>query len=668
MAVRPWKSSYFDQNAIEIKKGDEGKIVDASRVDKGWVCVTVPRRGLGPGSCNVAAIKAGTVPYGQTRIQHDLPVDPPTLNLPSSGMDQSRFGNTLRLLLLAIKAKQDFLNFLPDWFLKMGNEELSRIAADIVRGTEAAEFLNLLNTPNFTVQALSQKGTQIRRSNSEAGVYHRTYSNFRNDASRKPDLYAGKTINMGSRAQGHESETKGKTKANTSKHYASARQAQRTDASPMCIGIDRENSRTLAEQAFILMLQTYHPQVLAFQPRIVAQTADTSTANSAEDFSRTYAPRATAFQLTQIAKVVFQKTGWPGAMDRPSFGAGEGLNWSSPLAEILNHNSPRTIWTKTVVPDEVAVFRRPATLADVVGKNTMSVLELRFKRADNLGGATGSHESHQNFMIDKGPGCPEKGDKVWIVVEIMINGQEHATPWARLPSSGPWTDWNEANRLAVRVEWEDSKGAMRMQYCQHRQSTLVDSDKSPASILQYARAMGMIRFFLQQLCTDPRDWYLDFGRARIKEITFDNLTQTYNVREISAITPIKRAELKERSVMARELTSKGLQNVDQAMFGYEGTSTPQASGRAVWKRYRCDYCHLQITHGFKSKAKCSQIEGTNNCTNCKSLFRPCSYTNTALLEGSKALQNVLLAPPMHSASLAAELVDDPKLVILTEET
>jgi hypothetical protein len=136
------------------------------------------------------------------------------------------------------------------------------------------------------------------------------------------------------------------------------------------------------------------------------------------------------------------------------------------------------------------------------------------------------------FNFSVGSDGPPPRTWVYPMVELMTNGTAHAVPWSRLPSIGPFYDWNEALAQAVRVEWCRADGQLVCKYIQVLISMRQAAPDQGVPLKVYAMAVAIVRFLKQQTFEEkmPRpQWQPDFGVARLKE-------QTLSCRNVSTIS------------------------------------------------------------------------------------------------------------------------------------
>ncbi|EXJ83167.1 hypothetical protein A1O1_06786 [Capronia coronata CBS 617.96] len=143
---------------------------------------------------------------------------------------------------------------------------------------------------------------------------------------------------------------------------------------PLCY-LEDDNLRTVAEQCFVSLFETYCDGVTGFEPRVVEQSTDDT--DSLDTAIKYFQDKEASSQLITIAKTSFQRSGWPGGRSRASYGASEGCNWNSPITEWVK--GERNIWVKTEFPEaNLHVYRRtPVQVLDTgSGKRVCITVEL----------------------------------------------------------------------------------------------------------------------------------------------------------------------------------------------------------------------------------------------------------------------------------------------------
>lgn len=180
-----------------------------------------------------------------------------------------------------------------------------------------------------------------------------------------------------------------------------------------------------------------------------------------------------------------------------------------------------TRWVRTQIPGVTASFRctdfcaRAITYAS--GVNQLVIYEQ----------STTNSKTWRAILDPSEPG-PPAGTRLHIVFEVCLDDKVHPIPMARAPTVGCFTDWEKANKIALRIEWQDDAGVWV-----HRYYQMPDSDErvegAPAGGVQgYNVAAGLYSYLLQerrQLSPHFKDWLFDFGVAKVKEVFLDR--QTY---------------------------------------------------------------------------------------------------------------------------------------------
>jgi hypothetical protein len=100
----------------------------------------------------------------------------------------------------------------------------------------------------------------------------------------------------------------------------------------------------------------------------------------------------------------------------------------------------------------MATFRRSGSIIDDAGR----VFKLLPAEATQASRAWTWTLGLPQAKLSKGD-YPDKGDEVFLGVEIMLNGQKHPNSWARLADIAAWSDHNLA--AGVATGWNGSMGS-----------------------------------------------------------------------------------------------------------------------------------------------------------------------------------------------------------------
>lgn len=460
-------------------------------------------------------------------------------------------------------------------------EGIKKLTEVFVQGTKDAGYFDLFNKPDFSINDMVNRAQELGQivefsRSSKAGVYVIVLSNFTDNPDRKPEIYTGKSNDFYRRWIEH----RAKAPTGTYSLYSAWRKAGNVRVFPICLVPQGDQFRTVAEQLWVSMLQTYHKEVLL--PKV------TTPGEAVEDASRSVAYRTAAQYFTQLAYQALRAVDWPMGRMRNSFGVGNGLNWSSPLME--TETSDKLIWTKTSSRKGYDSYRRtPKPLLEEESTGTTAGYKQFF-----LLQKRGKGGSQFALRLPLSAPAPDIGVDMHWVFELMTNGQQHPTPWARLPDVGPHEDWAEANKLAVRAEWLDENDGQWKSY--YFQASRIDHlEKTvPGSVSTYAVATGLIRYLTQRYCVNAPSWYCDYGIPFVKEVTFDNLTQTIHVRDLTPPSePVPLPRTLSFDEVGAKLKAVGLKRVGAT--GNDRWAVIVSMGNKQLQRLKCDGCLGETT-------------------------------------------------------------------------
>jgi hypothetical protein len=241
-------------------------------------------------------------------------------------------------------------------------------------------------------------------------------------------FYVGKTVNAGLRKQCHENRLM--TGKEPGHMYSIGRRAQEyrilllSDLTSVSLQY-RDKVLRLAEHTGVSLFYSWTEVLLS------------STFEDASVATKYYFDSTMAKGFSDIAKKVFAKTGW-------TVPEGRGLNWKSPLTEsLLSHTSFTChVFTPDEETGEVRVYRSaPRRLYECSLKSgeVYHVCDLLYGGKDNRA------KVQLSVNIE---GLVDYPTVVEVVIEIYTSkGRRHPVPFARLPEPGPFTGWEELNRL-----------------------------------------------------------------------------------------------------------------------------------------------------------------------------------------------------------------------------
>lgn len=284
--------------------------------------------------------------------------------------------------------------------------------------------------------------------NARCGIYCILYR-IKSDNSRVA-WYVGKSRDMERRIYDHRTQIQGTQELlHSRRHYGIARQFFRhRDGEWKAVVLAEFRSSAqgpflrCAEQMFQCALHAYNPAIFA------AVQAEEQT----EFIGRAIHYQA-AQTVSELTKTVAQAIGWN--LDPSVVGCG----WSTAMTEVTQMPGEMLSWLRHDLLNsrgEVAMhrFMRPSRGIErhTAQSNTVPILKRRVTSC--------------SFQISVDPrwGIPDNS-RVNVIVEIAPKGTDHHTPYMRYPKFGPFTDWDIAASLAIRLEWEVS-GTWKAVYVQ----------------------------------------------------------------------------------------------------------------------------------------------------------------------------------------------------------
>jgi hypothetical protein len=370
---------------------------------------------------------------------------------------------------------------------------------------------------------------------------------------------------------------------------------------------------------------------------------------------------------------IFKATGW-------KLAGIAGLNWTTPLTE-SSWTRERTIWTGTFLPPSrqyvpgqtmMKIFRRPAvrigrTAIDSKGHRT-SMLRLQHR-------SRFTDHTRLNFGIEKHimERCGLKhGQVIYPVVEIMLNGKPHPTPYARLPDVGPFSDWPNLNTMAIIIEYESESDGWKsiplhnsQFFTVARPGTLgADSAAAPYLSAVYCRTSALIGGLMRYNYTGSLPpWAPKTSRFRVLDTFWDHYNQRIETSPAKAwdIAPIRLLSKVEVSQLldARYRIKHNDGSETRLAMGVKPAGVFQGAGMGSGlERKLCDLCfiasvdavhlfdpYLPIliilqhnlhdqdifappTRNFAKPPQCTSAEtGADTCVRCSRLNRPCTWTS-----------------------------------------
>ncbi|OJD39026.1 uncharacterized protein BKCO1_300084 [Diplodia corticola] len=680
VAVQDHQSSQHD--TVNVINGDLGRVI--AHDPKSERCMVIIESRGSPGSRPCGWVSMRYIEIGQvpcvSRVE-DLSIE---TNLPrpnsstqtvkcttGSFSDPFRKAATAMFSAYILNGNADLKGVVPHWLLELNSQDkLDSFLAPVFAGVGNAGLAGVLANPDVTVADITSKATLVDPSNHRGGIYMIRLADFKDK--RSPELYIGQTYDFSSRAREHRASSKERNQA----IYRSWRECTDQKMYIVCLidgqGKIQKRQRTVAEQMFICLLETYHPDVL--DPARFLTAADMNEAglmgtdSTAEAGKSVYHHQRHAAVLQYFERCTREKSGWKGGVSRQQkFGAARGLNWSSPLVELFT-TSDKVLWLKTSYPD-MDVYRRSPT--KIYKHRTGYLIVCKVTKHHWASGGKMDHSDVIEIVFPKDTEELSDGMEVNTVIEIAPGGQHHPVPYARLAGVGPWTNWDQANRVGIKVEWQDEDGQWKHRYCQSTYGGTRDTSgmwKDPGHVKAYGKTVALIHYFSHEVQQPMVKWPESYGTAEVKEMKYDHLRQkirfvdvALTTRSIAPPQKLSHQAIEDKLRAASDYPELGQRG--QTKIGGEFQKFP--TGATPRYRPTCDGCHLgnvDPRRGCKAEANTG-----NACKPCYRLGLPCTWTATAALNQKPRLIQALKAPDKHTRSLEALEVDDPHLVMVNED-
>ncbi|QGI96907.1 hypothetical protein CEK26_009976 [Fusarium fujikuroi] len=361
--------------------------------------------------------------------------------------------------------------------------------------------------------------------------------------------------------------------------------------------------------------------------------------------------------ISNTARAVCQQIGWPEL-------APQGLNGSSPLFEERSRNHVHCIPMATSGGPFARVFttyRMQKSLADCHAALTVQPGDRFWRKEINLllKKADGTHDDIKLSMaLDRqgitGPNHDVK--RGFLVAEIMNDIQPHPKAYVGCPSVGPFQNFLEGSRIALRFEWQ-ADGQWYTVYLQRRKLNLspppTRSYDTEVVIEPYRAAMKMIQAFEGTVYTEPLNGFpqsLTIGNVQILQT--DHLNQSYrwvSQQRVTRPAPARASWDFNFNLMVRNFGNELFEEFSNQRVTFVGPSNPLTAGHGAmnWDKedYRngmrvsdvkCDTCTvipwvLLNGHTFN----CVRDESRTDvwvCKNCSLFNRPCTFTPLSRLK------------------------------------
>lgn len=661
---------------VNIRKGDLGRVISYDRNNdqcfiviesrdnkpQGWVSKKYLQIGKVKCVHHVRDLTMETNLPRPNQATQDVPCTPGNF----AATDYFKKAATAMFSAYIQQGSSALKDMVPVWLIQLTPNTLNQhVLTPIFNGVASSNIAAVISNPNFTLDEITTKATLVTPQNHRGGIYLIKLSKFKDN--RPPEIYIGQTHDFSDRFRLHRSSSKTKNQA----VYRAWRESQEQKMYVLCNidgdGQQQRRQRTAAEQLFICLFETYHPCVLDPTKLLTSADADQTVEDadtSLEAAQQLYHHKRHAALLQYFERCTRSKSGWKGAISRQQgFGAAKGLNWSSPLAEVVNM-SDKVLWLKTTYPDMEVYRRSPLKVNKHPSSGYLICCRIQ-KHHYKAGGGKRDHTDALEVFFPKGFTEPAEGTEVQTIIEIMNNGQCHPVPFARLAGVGPWPDWDQANRIGIKVEWRDEHGAWKHKYCQHtyggdRSDLKGVRTESPGEVRAYGKALGLLHYFKREVWPMVA-WPESFGTAEVKEVKYDHLEQKIKIVDTPktnrSIAPPHKLSVQ---TMAQQLqAASNYPNLGPTKIG--GTFGVFPNGAQPRNPATCDACHLANIKPIRCKEK-SNAGGA--CEICYRLGLPCTWTDDLTLRHKDRLKKALKAPGKDDRAINTVGIDDPNLVLV----
>jgi hypothetical protein len=468
-------------------------------------------------------------------------------------------------------------------------------------------------------------------------LYLLIFKNLKRSYEHTNGKYGGKTVNAGNRLTQHRNYLKDPT---ASGHmYNRARGA--------------EDMRMLAISDLISVPEVQRADVMQVAEQIVVCLFGTITSvllsdkvlrgDAAGQVGKYYLDRVAAKRFAAISKDVFARSGW-----QPP--PGVGLNWSSPMMEVIIQH---TYWTCQEVPltnqNTVRIYRRsPLTVGELSEGFTSSNRLILF---------AGGNDRRGTIYITPPQTIPA-GTKVTPVVEIYQGeNRRHPFSFANCPEPGPWSDWKFQNRVGIRLEWRDTKGNLVTEWCQAQGdhfSTLgwskKDIDDAPDSYAHVSELYVKVQCIyntLMQVEYPPNEtmlpWIKQGPAIIVKEFKYNHLKQELRIvdQQPTRLPMPKLVDFKHNELLLWQMYGPNL------MVGERGRPSKGLAKNDPTREVLCCFCQRLGRHELVHEinkcrsadyGKCNRRPNpdsqgkADSCVPCFFMRRPCVWVPVVDLE------------------------------------
>ena len=648
---RCWKTqppSPETNNVVPIREGDEGYVTKEG--ERGWLAVSIPKQDRVAWVSRDFVHVNEHVIYGNVTVHSDIPV---LMQNPSVG----------HISVQGSQLQKAIIGQLEVWFDQRGTLALGdvltevikssalrhRVTSTILQGCAAANSLTALNEANFSCLGLATSFAQSANFRAP-GIYCNIYSRFKSNPEKKPVVRIRKSINIHDRCYQHRQHILDPRYKAERTHMAIARDASDHHHLALCV-VKHATERTIAEQLFINLLETWAPNVSGNITHVT--DPNNSVQSLLEANSRNQAIAVDARKQILLTEQTSRLTGWPGGVKRASFGASEGLNVTMPVSEGgISYDT--IVWSRLDTPTCHAFRRAPVKLR----KNPNTPLKfISFVRV-----ATGGRKKFDIALtIRQSINGLREDHSVYPYVEIMREQSDKTRPrhphsWPRLGGIKCWEYHDDAASLGVGFEFEDAHGTWRKVKLQTAQPGRVDGGGVTTS---YWQALSIFDHLMQLVPENPHPWQRIMSPATIHFISFDNYWQKVMIQELqqSQKRPApKRNWVGNQAAQIRAAGGEAL-SLDSGWQKHSKRLNPEADPRAR-ERAKCDAC--QVVYSIsRDEVPCVRAGNTATCSGCLARgITCCSWTPNAQLQPGTRLFSLF---DIREASDTVQIISDPDI-------
>ncbi len=447
---------------------------------------------------------------------------------------------------------------------------IDSVTRTIIKGIRDANLYQTFNKPDFTLSDIDRASSfhiNRRSPSGTGGIYLRSHVSSPTVTRWQPNtkyVYVGKTMDFKERYVTH---------LTSMTAYGDLTRNSNISSFALCIMSESDiiDFAYLVEQIFVCLFESYKSSL----PVGLNSTID--AVNSIEHVEAIQA----AFYFRAVSAKVFRETGFPGAVNRSSFGVSKGANYSMPFKEwavkmeqLLFLRSDMIIKSRDtgeVMP--ISVFRRAKMkTANYTAKKKQGTPEAYEEMYAFQKYHLGRHffSVRHSQKVTDGTMGPRQDDPYQFVFEVRTDGKPHPNAWSRLYSVGPFKNWDEGRSLAVRMEWQHPPNSgqwkHRYLYC-HKVYTFQNRDQA-GSHVNYIKTIAMVRWLFNSVPNEPSPWMPRLrGCAYVLQTDYNYHTQTIKVKQQDLFN-MRSGATKPRAEIVNAMKALGLENVDGS-FGLQ---------------------------------------------------------------------------------------------------